>query len=500
MVSITLVPGCRDLEVENLNAPDIDRVLNTPGDLISFLEAGHLNALRGHTSLWQTGIYGMADGLTSTNRYIDFWGYTEEPRQRHNNTADYNGINHNYAQWFYNNQAAYAGNAVLQYIADNGALVVDEEDRTDDARAGALFIKGLGQAHLGVYFDQAYIVNYDSDPSNVALSSYVDVLNEGIKNIEEAVSVANGASNFNYNFIPGVEMDAAQFTEMANMYMARLLAGMPRTRAEAEGLGADHWNRVLTYAQNGPKSIFPYLSTNLLFFSHIDWGTYALSTGAGYLPVDIKIPHLVDNTGTYPDYYPANILDPVQTDDQRFAQYYEYALDANGNADFGYLNPDRNRGLFSNYKHVRYWNQNDQSQVGVENPWMLPSEMTYLQAEAQIFLGNPNAAIALLNASPRIADGGLPAVTAADDLKSILHWEYAIELDYGVPAVGHWAFMRRHDLLIQGTMTEFPIPAPELEATGKELYSYGGKGFAGETGPNGEVATATGVGAWKESE
>jgi hypothetical protein len=59
--------------------------------------------------------------------------------------------------------------------------------------------------------------------------------------------------------------------------------------------------------------------------------------------------------------------------------------------------------------------------------------------------------------------------------------------------------MRRNDLLIGGTPTEYPIPQKQLELIGESLYSFGGKEYIGEKGRFGELATALDNG-WKLSE
>ena len=54
-----------------------------------------------------------------------------------------------------------------------------------------------------------------------------------------------------------------------------------------------------------------------------------------------------------------------------------------------------------------------------------------------------------------------------------------------------WAFMRRHDMLQEGTPTMYPVPASELEITQDEIYTFGGISQAGQEG------TASGANDWR---
>lgn len=490
------------LEVENLNKPDRQRALSNASDLNELLAGGSVNGYFGAQSSWGAHFLCMGDQVTSTNRYRDFWSFADEPRLRVNNTAAYDGKGAMENPWSSFNSSVYASNAVLQYIADGKKIDIDGVDKTAELEAMAYALKGYAQGYLGVIFDQAYIVDIDTDLSALTFSSYADMIDAGVANMEKAISLVSASSADSYDFLPGVTFTKASFLEYINSYAARILASKARSKAEDTQLGSAHWTKVMTFANNGFKSDFNIPTTpSVLFSSMIDWSTYTLSDGSGYLPTDIKITHLADNTGTYPDFYPAGdvVLDPVQTDDERIDEYFEYARNKAGDPSFGYLNAQRNKGLFTNYRYTRYWNSNDQNQAGVLNPTFMKAEIDLLKAEAKLKLGQAGEAAAIINNGPRVFDGGLPEVSAADNLVDVMHYEYSIELNMASGLSNPWAFMRRNDLLIEGTPTELPVPASELEATGKALYTFGGKNFSGEQGKFGEVATA-GPGGWKASE
>src|SRR5699024_4979869 len=94
------------------------------------------------------------------------------------------------------------------------------------------------------------------------------------------------------------------------------------------------------------------------------------NSGAGYVPVDIKIPFLADKNKSTPITYPVDneiILPPIETEDERFYQYFTYT------SGFGILMEARGRGLFSNYMRSR-WMYPRRPTLNVEgaiNPYFL---------------------------------------------------------------------------------------------------------------------------------
>ena len=159
--------------------------------------------------------------------------------------------------------------------------------------------------------------------------------------------------------------------------------------------------------------------------------------------------------------------------------------------------------MFCNYIRERWSNsQNSLAEVGSINPYFLAEEVRLLKTEAKLFLNDLAGAVALLNdpGSSRKSKGHLEDVAASETaIREAIHYEYAIEIDGAGGATVPFAFMRRNDLLIGGTPTEYPIPQKQLELIGEDLYTFGGKEYMGEKGIFGELATALDNG-WKPSE
>ncbi|WP_315816335.1 hypothetical protein [Paraflavitalea speifideaquila] len=127
----------------------------------------------------------------------------------------------------------------------------------------------------------------------------------------------------------------------------------------------------------------------------------------------------------------------------------------------------RGRGLFTNYFRIRWFNtRNTLNTPGAINPYFLYEEIRLLKAESKFWLKDYPAAAIELNAATasRIAKGKLPPVAATEaDIRKALHYEYAIEIDDAGGAFIPFTFMRRNNLLIGGTPTQYPIPQLQLE-------------------------------------
>ncbi|MEM8764300.1 MAG: hypothetical protein AAGD88_10840, partial [Bacteroidota bacterium] len=179
------------------------------------------------------------------------------------------------------------------------------------------------------------------------------------------------------------------------------------------------------------------------------------------------------------------ILGEVTTDDPRL-ENYEYVGE-----NFGFLRESRGRQLFSSYRTRKFFNGNNQNETGLPMWIFTVAEVDYIKAEANLWLGNLGAAVAALDASPRMTEGMQSTTEAAPNILNALLYEISIQLDLQSGIAVPWAFMRRHDMLQAGSMTMYPVPASELEITQDAIYTFGGPGSAGEVG------TASGSNDWR---
>lgn len=467
-----------EFDIENPNAADAKDVLAIPSDFQNF-------NITNHTSLFSSivgfnGVYfrGLADQFTSTNAFRSFWDYCEQPRLAVNNQSTNGDLQFQAGgPWAEFNAVVNNANIVINNIEnENGTVIIDEDNFTNQELASAYFDKGVAQGYLAMIYDKAYIVDPTTSLNDLQFSTYQEVLTAAVSNIEKAIQLASSSSSFSYEIYRGGDaLDGSLFEKVANSFLARLSIGNPRTDSEAASLD---YNKILQYANNGIDSdFFPTSKEDVLYSNLQDWSLFQLADGSGYMPTDLKILKLFDTS--YETDYPLDsniILGPANSTDPRLTSYYEY-VDA-----FGFLNATRNRALFSNYRHTRYFNDNDENQNGLPVQIFPKAEIDYIKAECHLRLNDFASAVAALDASPRMTTGNQSTTPTAETVRNAIFYEYSIELDLASGMAVNWAFMRRHDLLQPGTPTMYPVPATELEITADTNYTFGGASNAGSEG------------------
>lgn len=443
----------------------------------------------------------LADQTTNTNGNSSWWDFANEPRLRLNNNNSYRGA----VTWntFYNNfyQANLDATLALDIIEAQKKTIFDNlgNDRTKDCQIAAYFSKGVSQGYLGVIFDKGLIVDDLSLTVPDLPDSYKELIANGLKLIDKSIQLAEESASLKFDFLTGVTINKATFIQLANSLAARILSSVARDKAEAIALGDAHWNKVLAYASKGITADYTIATVTGGYYNQlVSFLVQRNTDGSGWLAPDLKLAWLADKTGNTPKFYPSTgILPAIESNDKRFNQYFGYT------PSFGIMLESRGRGLFTNLYRIRWYNtRNTLNTPGAVNPYFLFEEIRLLKAEAKYWLKDYAAAALELNdaAAARIRKGELPTVAATEPaIKQALHYEYAIEIDNGGGAFVPFTFMRRNNLLIGGTPTEYPVPQLQLELAKHELYTFGGKLFFGEKGRYGETATAANEG-WKLSE
>lgn len=443
----------------------------------------------------------LADQTTNTNGNSSWWDFANEPRLRLNNNTSYRGA----TTWttFYSNfyQANLDATLALDIIEKQGKKILDAQgkDRTNDCLVAAYYAKGVAQGYLGVIFDRGIIVDDVNVTTRDFPNSYKDLIQNGLALIDKSIALAEANTSLQFNFLNGTTISRANFIKLANSIAARILSSQPRDISEATALGDAHWQKVLAYADKGFTENFIITTVTGGYYSQlISMLAQRNPDGSGYLAPDLKVAYLADRTGNTPSFYPkTGILPAITSDDERFARYFGYT------PSFGIMIEARGRGLFTNYYRIRWYNAaNTLNTPGAVNPYFLLEELRLLKAEAKFWLKDYIGAAALLNeaTASRKAIGKLADVLATPaDLRNKLHYEYAIEIDAAGGAFVPFTFMRRNNLLIGGTPTEYPLPQLQLELVKQEVYTFGGNAFFGEKGKYGEVVTAPDEG-WKPAE
>lgn len=485
LFTISLVTySCSDLDVENVNQADRDRALKSDSDLTSLINGSTtsiFSRLIGFDNIYTNQ---MSDQTTTTNAYSDFWAFGDQPRREMNNNSTNGSLFTISSNWSDFNSQIYNANTLLDLVNNKGRVILDDndEDVTDHLVNTAKFIRGMCQSYIGLLYDKGYIMDENTDPITVEFSTYGEMIASGLEDLQDVLN--NTPSDYKLRLYEGYNINRDDFIKLVNTYMAKFIMGKARTSAETVD-----YAEVLTHINNGITTDFnPPAKQSILFNNGQDWMCYTLSGGAGYIPVDQKIPYLAANDPvTQPADYPTDntVLGQATSSDPRFAQYFQYTTD------FGFLNPARGRELFSNYFHNRFKTGNNRNVDGASTNIFSLAELQYLKAEAQYKSGDLAGAATTLNGSPRYTVGNITTLANDAEIKKALLYEYAIELHLNGSLGNNYFFMRRNDLLQKGTPTNFPVPASELEITGDMTYTFGGEANAGQDG------SASGTNSWK---
>ncbi len=469
--------SCADLTVENLNEPDAADVLATPGSMIQ-LGGGVFR-------IWNDAIQEYSGpGLsmcTMADQNTCSWGnaamkdLSSEPRQGFNNdiTYAYAYVNRNF--W----NSSYSGlsqiNDVLKGICVQGQKIENNgQDITKMMKAWGYFMQGVIHGYLGLIFDKAFIISYDTDLENLDFSPYQDVSSFAVARLDSAIqTIDSDPSDWSLpdGFIRGTNLTKAQFRELVNSFAARIMAYTPRNKQQNDAVD---WGKVLTYAQNGiDYTLAPDMNDNTWYDNLKGYGVYP-----GWVRIDHRIINLMDHS--YPSRWPNDNVswntpdgkDPGEatSDDARLASDFQFLPDNN-------FKPDRGYYHFSHYRYSRYddWLVTWQGPAPTFRKW----ENDMLIAEALIRANHDVAgAVAILNDpdGARKARGNLPDVDAGiseDDALTTIFYERDVEL---ILTQGGTSFfdMRRRDMLQRGTILHYPVPAAELEIRQLPNYTIAG--------------------------
>lgn len=448
--------SCADLDVVNENEPDSSWINSYPDALfdlagISFRTIH--NQLQEYSGQ-SLNMAAMADHITCS------WGITRdlsmEPRVfSYDNSLSYPYYSYQLlTQWVESYTAISHSNFILQNIYYNtGDIDLPEEDIAL-LEAYSWFVTGISHAYLGLVFDKALVVEYDSDLSNYFLKKWDEVIDASLEMLDRAIETAESASfEVPVEWFGGQALNSSDLARLSRSYAARILTYSSRSRQQ--NLALD-WNRVLLYASGGIDFDFMPVLGDEYGFSDSYW-TYATLPGWGR--VDHRIINLMDHD--YPSRWPANNEwdpGPADPDDARLTSDFEYLQSQVFPPSRGYYN-------YSHYRFSRYDYLRNDSWNGIgPKPSFMKWELRLIEAEALFRTGNSAGALAILNdpEGPRKVRGLLPDLTSEDDILRYILDEKEIEC-YCTGAGISYFDMRRTDRLQAGTLLHFPVPATELE-------------------------------------
>ena len=509
-VALLSVAACQELEVTNPNLPDRERATQQPTAAESFVATSFRTwwPVGGHDDYPSWAFATMANEITSG--FADF-GQLElsaEPRQAWNNSPVNARNNVTETPWFGLYRTISSVNDAL--IAIDSGLVIVDTARTIRTRAVGKFIQGISHGYLGLYFDQAAVVDEKlalDTITNIEFLPYATVATEAVKQLDSAIVIA-GRSNFTLPVDSWLytAMTRDQFVALANSFAARIMVYSARTPAER---AAVNWNEVIRRVDAGIKTDFaPVAQIDVLWD---DWKRLVARVRTASRPSDFGRPSYdllgpADSSNGYINWKGTPLTSraafQIRTKDRRIQGD---AGPASAGSYVGYnlnniFDPSRGTYRFSHYFYKRFgtgtsWQTGPQVAMAV-------SEMDLLKAEGLIRLGRAAEAVPLINKT-RVANGQLPPVTVAGppdepgcvprklsgacgSLWDALRHEKKIE---GVGVTGVIAFFdaRGWGALPQATMLHLPVPGSELATLRRELYTFGGGGAGSAPAPNPEA-------------
>jgi len=483
--------GCTELEVMNQNDPDKSDALQSSSDVESLI-SGSFRTYWFGTEHWTPllGLSVVADEATSSWGNAAMKDLSSEPRTTFDNATSYMDIAHINTPWYELYSAISSVNDGLSVILDSNNPVAIGTDGADTKRAVAFgrFIQGISYCYLGAFFDQAYIVdeNTDVETTTLNLYPYSDVMDAGINFLTEAIAVIDTNSfDIPDTWINGVTLNQDDLKRLCHSYIARYTACVARSPEERATVD---WSAVITHINSAgwtssDQNFGAWGDGYVSWYSDGRW----VNANDGWQRADYKTIGLTDTSGGYQNWLDTDVADRVEFDlyatDRRITgatahpdsagSYFSYAGPS-------YFRSDRGTYHFSKYYHTRYTDYNATETEFM--PILTFAEMRLLEAEAEYRLGNTSTASVIVNET-RVTNGDLAALDGSES--DFFKWlKYEKKIETFLMASGLAFFDRRGwtgDLgtgqstdLVQGTPVHFPVPAQDLELGGIANYSHGG--------------------------
>ena len=488
IVSMTLgLSSCLKMDVQNLNNPDMELVLQDP-DGVRSVGAGTFKTWFGAIQDYKSN--GVTNGsvaqsmMTMADAGTTFWynfgcvDLSLEPREAYMNEVGYTYSET--SEWYYKNlmMSATTATDVLALIEDGMELGVDGKD-TEMVRGLVKFVQGLSNGYIGLVYDQAFTINTLEDYQKGAddLSTYQESIELGVIQIEEAIAIYKAADDFTLpvEWLPSTTVYTKdKMIQLMHSYAARLLMYSSRTKAQNDAVD---WIKVLDHAKEGIKDDFAPISEGKLGGWNSGFWLYTISGKYDWQSIDMRIVNMLDPS--MPSTFPVSGKFSDLPDDG-----IAKSLDDRINTDFEDEQRSKDRGSYlqSNLRYKRFDNFKPNYGQGERIVEFTKVENDLIIAEAIVRSGGDlTAAAGIINDGTRVTRGRLTEISAnEDEILDAIWYERNVEILYQGVGVQYFD-MRRHDLLQKGTMLHFPFPADQYELLARVPYTFGGdQGVAGE--------------------
>ena len=500
--------ACLDLEVQNLNAPDRERAIQTPGDVEALVSGGF--------QVWEATSQGFYPGAAMSciaDAHSSSWGNfgmrdnCSEPRIAWNNDPSYGSRWVALSPWNNSYTALAAVRDGLRAIED-GLRIQEGPDSPDNTERLQLFgalIQALVFSNLAVIHDKAFILDEtvsSDDLNNLEAVPYDQIWAKAEEKYAQVIQGAERASLTIPDTWVGFQHDwtGPRMAEVARAMRTRYRTQIPRTVSDRQALD---WSAILADAEMGMSEpyggvreaggnwIYHYNKTYTAWFTgwaRIDYRTVGPSDSSGgyqkwiSAPLDQRVPFdLVTEDVRIGPTGPC----PAPNDSAKCGKYMRYMGSSPFPADRGIYHYSnyidwRWASLWYDYRYETLW------------PDMTPMELEFIAAEANYNLGNHAATMETVNkyrangnlppfTDPNgVAPGGDSCVPKRNDGSCANLWEaytYEKEIEvfhYGMATA--YFDDRGWGKMVQHSWVQLPIPGNELELLLLPNYTFGGPG------------------------
>ena len=309
LAAVLATGGC-DLNVENPNAPDKNRVFSDPATLQQLLGGAFRTWVDDRDGYYVMPLTTQADNYSASwnNAAIRLYSSVgvECPVRcgwTNSSTAGDAGLVVE-AQYYGYYTVLSSANDVL-FAVQNG-LCFDDDCAADDSltsrnTAIATMLQGMALAGISLMYDQGFFVDENTDLSNplaLPLSSRAELRDSALKKFDAAFTQAGLRAWTTEGSWMGVNLGTpytnTEIQELIRTMQAELVALWPRNGVEN---AAANWAQVATYASGGISSTTPFSWEFYIDVSARDAGIeYVKSWGnsIGTMRVDTRVAHLLD--------------------------------------------------------------------------------------------------------------------------------------------------------------------------------------------------------------
>ena len=494
--------ACVDLEVTNLNAPDRERAIRTPGDVEALVSGAYRNWWNNQASTVPNMVMScVADNHTSSWGNFGMRDNCSEPRVAWNNAPTYGSRSVAANPWNRSYGSLAAVRSGLQAI--NDGLRIQEPGGPDNTERLVLFgklIQGLSFATLAVIFDQSFVIDDATTEEDISALETIDYNQMWAEAEGKFAEVIQGAQSASFT-IPsdwvggGGDWSGPRMAEVTRALRTRYRTQMPRTLADQQAL---NWSAILADATTGIDETFGVEYVQGGSTSWVRMWPKVYSYIRGWSRTDYRRIGPTDASGNYQKWISAPLDQrtpfEIDTDDRRITAGSPTSDGKHqtfmGNSPFP---ADRGIYHYSHYIDTRWEYLWQDFRYETFWPNVTPMEMEFIVAEAHYWMGNKAATMETVN-KYRTSSGELPPFT---DVNSVAPggdrcvpkmadgscgdlWEaYKHEKRMELFMMGNGTEYfddRGWEDLVQHSWTQLPIPGQELELLLLDIYTFGGPG------------------------